>query len=215
MARRYRKQRKTGPRKYKRYGKRRPKNNKNGEKVFYFKRKHHTTVTVSSASVNGGWTWSLDMLNDYTEFTALFDMYQIQALKVNIIPTKTVNTVTQTGSGGVVTSTSYVMPTVYTAIDYNDDSTTALGDLMEYSTLKISRGGKIHSRYFKPKIPLRVFSGVTDGYTYKSNQWLGVANDAVPHYALKYYFELPSGQIADSISYKVITTYYMKFKNVV
>jgi len=219
MARRYRKQRKTGPRKYKRYGKRRPKNNKRGEKVFYFKRKYHTQLTVSTVNINGGFTWSLDQLNDYTEFTSLFDLYQIQMLKVNIIPTKTINTVTQTGSGGTVTSSSYVMPTVYTAIDYNDSAATTLNDLMEYSTLKVTRGGKIHSRYFRPKVACRLYAGVTDGYSYKNAQWIGTStangDDAVPHYGLKYYFELPAGQIADSISYKVITTFYMKFKNVV
>lgn len=192
---------------------------KRARKIHYIKRKSVSEITVSTSNQAGGVAYTLADIPNYSEFTTLFDEYKIAAIKVAYMPTKNVNTNTQTGTGGTITNTTYMLPTVYTVIDHNDTDTPTINDMVQNETLKISRGNQVHTRYFKPRVPCRVYAGVSDGYIYRSGQWIGTAtangDDNVPHYGLKYFFELPTGEKADNLTYKVITTFYLQFKEVI
>jgi hypothetical protein len=91
----------------------------------------------------GTFNFSLNDLPNYTEFTALFDMYKIERIEIEFYPEYTV-----LSDGGVTSPAIDVQ--LNTAIDPTGQSVTAVSDVLQFSTLKATGISKNHKRVFVP-----------------------------------------------------------------
>ena len=202
------------PRKYsskrttKRYFKRKfsRRYNKRGQRIYRFVRYtgglgslYGNDIIPSFAAYN----FSLNDLPNSTEFTSLFDMYKINAIKISFIPQMTEN-ISLTTANNPYSNTRF-----FSAIDYNDGSTpTSIDDLRQYSTCKFTPILKTHTRMiYKPKI--------LDSSSYSVSPWMSTASPSSNYFGLKVGIEPTQSTVITSFEYKVECKFYMSFKNVV
>lgn len=167
------------------------------------------TITASNlADTFKVYTFALNKLPNYTEFTNLFDQYRICAVKLTIIPS-----ITQTVLDGASTS-SYPLPEIRSIIDYTEDGTPLdFDELYQYATHKMTRGNRIHTRYFKPAVLTSAFEGVAaSAYIPKWKQWLTTDDSATPHYSIK--VGLNAVKTANTCYFRVYAKYYLQMKNI-
>lgn len=173
--------------------------------VHYFKRTLYASGAIAGSSITdvfGATGFQLSSLPNYTEFTALFDMYKITGVKVTYMPR----------ANSAEAGTNQGLVKFFSVIDYDDTTApTAINDLLQYESLKVSNSSRDHTRFLKPKIARAIYqSGVSTAYG-ASTGWIDCDNASVPHYGLKYALQqLPSG----NQSFDVKITYYLAFKNV-
>lgn len=181
------------------------------QKIHFFKR-HVDLGTINLSNVGiatQGFSFQLDEVPNYTEFTALYDQYKICAAAVKFIPTGTeaqINPNTFAGNFNIRFAT---------VIDY--DSSGAFGsfnDAREFTTCKVKACTQYHTRYIKPRIKS---ANENDSNTIVASgnrrMWLNTNIANIPHYGLRYVFEqIPVANY--SMQYKVEAKYYMAFRNV-
>jgi len=178
------------------------------------------TMNVATISVDGttGYmgaeTFQLSSLPNYTEFTNLYDQYQICAVKVEYMPKFGSAVPIETGTSGQVFIGSF-----HTAIDFDDDTTPAsANELMQYGSYRRTRQSSKHIRYLKPAWLAQTYeTALTTGYSPQWNKWLSTNDPTISHYGLKI--------VADPISftgsapnvtmdYTVYIKYYIRFRSV-
>ena len=202
------------PRKYsskrttKRYFKRKfsRRYNKRGQRIYRFVRYTSglgTFIANNILASYGGYNFSLNDLPNVTEFTSLFDMYKINAIKISFIPQMTEN-ISATSANNPYANTRF-----FSAIDYNDSSTpTTIDELRQYSTCKYTPILKTHTRMiYKPKI--------LDSSSYSVSPWMSTASPSANYFGLKVGVEPTQSTVTTSFEYKIEAKFYMSFKNVV
>lgn len=177
----------------------------------YFKRRFNKgTLTLNNlAEVFQAYTFKLSDLPNYTEFTNLFDRYRICKVAVHLIPQWTNSDLNP------VTTTERVNPAIYSVVDTTEDAApTSLNEMYEYSNCKITRGGRIHKRYFTPSVLTSAFeSGASTAYIPKFKQWLTTDDPATPHYCMKIAADKTSTS-SNNFTIRVMMTYYLQCKNI-
>lgn len=176
-----------------------------GSKIHYFKRTAYYSGFVTGSTVIdtlGSLIFQLQNVPNSGEFTALFDQYKINGVKVVFMP--------RANSSEVGTNQGLIK--FFSAIDYDDNTApTSINDLLQYENMKCTNTSKDHKRYLRPKIAREIYNSVTTTAYGPTSGWIDCTNAAVPHYGIKYALQqLPSG--AQSMDIKV--TYYLAFKNV-
>lgn len=178
------------------------------------------TVTASTAPAGGAVpvrtaiSFPLNLIPNLTEYTNLFDQYKINGISFRAVP-KTQQF--QGGTSGTGNPLGYGQ--VVSVIDY-DDSTTPLtkDQLMEYGSVKFTSSGRMHKRYFKPKILTRAaINSATDGNVSSKALWVDTLNPDVQHYGIKLFIDAPvvpnPATDSSSVSYDLYATYYFQCKN--
>jgi len=164
-----------------------------------------------------------DVINTI-DFTALFDRYKLNKVVVSIMPL--MNTGHAIISSGTGNTQSSILPTLVTAIDYDDSVVPTLADeLLERSNCKSYRmGDKVINITIKnPKMLLAVQEGdpgavTTVNAVTKSASYLDCAQDEINHYGLKFYvrdFALPNNPGTPPLVNSLIRIrckYYFSFK---
>lgn len=172
--------------------------------VQYFKRTRYEpgfySLLAGGAAVGASKVFTLNDVPQSGEFTALYDQFQIKAIKIQLIPrfTEVPNSSTQGNMWSVLDQ---------------DDATPPpnIDTVLQYQNVKRTQMNKIHTRYFKPRVAREVFSsGITSTYSPAKNTWIDVAAPGTEHYAIKFWFD----SRATNVIYDVQTTYYLAFKNV-
>lgn len=203
--RRTKRTRKINPRRKQYYGRR------TGIKqpVQYFKRTYYQPqfiqLTPGLVATGAAYTFTLSGLPSASDFTALYDQYMIKGVKISLIPKHS----------EVIASSSVTQGNVHSVIDYDDSNTPPdLDTLLQYQNYKSTRMNLTHTRYFKPKVLHEIYrSSVSTGYAPKSNTWLDIAANTIPHYGIKFWFDaLPLGSA--TLYYDVKCTMYLAMKNV-
>lgn len=185
--------------------------------VQFFKRTAYFNgiFQVGSAPLSQVAQFRLSDVPGASEFTTLYDQYQIKAVKYTLIPKFTNMTLNVNPAGGAINSA--ILGNVWSVIDY-DDLTPALtlNQLLEYQNTKRTQMNKLHSRYFKPKVLTGIVNsaGVVLNNTAKKNQWLDCATSSTPHYGLKIWFDAVAGTTTTEVQYDLVVKYYLAFKNV-
>lgn len=154
-------------------------------------------------------------LPNFFEFTALYDQYKVKALKVSFIPMNNVSTFTgmtgitgATGNAGVAGNYSIRS---YTALDFNKDNFGTPGtipDMREYQNMRWKPYGRIHSRYFYPRINS---DDTTTGFTFKEQPWLNTKDINRSHYGIHFGVDTTNAPV-DTILYKIELKAYLAFK---
>jgi len=183
----------------------------------------------------------LNEVPNHTEFTSLFDQYRINKIKLTLVPNWTnLNGAHIPWSQPDVTgnSPSYLLnawylgnPNIHSVIDHDDLNMTGanVSTLMQYPNYRMTRGNRIHSRYFTPAIATGVYDGtantVPGGVEYK--RWIDCNEADIIHFGVKVFvdpgalwdyntgaFQTDAAQPSMNIFIRVYATYYMEFKGV-
>lgn len=180
------------------------------QKTHFFKR--HVDLGIISLTSAGittqGFSFQLDEVPNYTEFTALYDQYKLAAVAVKFMPMQTVMQVSGAGVGNFNTRFA-------TVIDYDSSGGFAsFNDAREFGTCKVKNVSQYHTRYIKPRIKS---ANENDSTTIVASgnrrMWLNTAVANIPHYGVRYVFEaIPTTGYV--VQYKVEAKYYFAFRNV-
>lgn len=172
--------------------------------------------TVSAGWNSTNYTFRLSNLPLYTEMTALFEQYKINAVKLTFIPEwvgslDQNNAYISAGSGTTYIST----PRLYTLIDKDGDPQINTEDrMLENSMTKIiTQPHKAFSIYVKkPCVQFEVGTSLGfSGAAPKPSPWLDCDNNGVNHYGCAIGAQV-GGSITAAMPYRVVATYYMQFK---
>lgn len=149
------------------------------------------------------YAFKLNDLPNYQEFQSLYDLFRVNKVKVTIVPNFTGLDGGSIPLGaqdllGVQGTNSYWwfsgMPNIHSVIDYDSISLVDnLPDLMQYSTYRMTRGNRMHSRYWTPAVIMGTESECDPDGTVartptmqKFKPWLDTATGhCVPHYGMK------------------------------
>lgn len=181
--------------------------------TYNFKRKAYVeTISVGYGAGNilGAYTFALNKLPNYTEFTALFDRYRICGVLVEFMPA-----VDSFSTEAGVSMTNFALPQVRTIIDHTEDGVpTDFNEMYQYKNCKMTQGNRIHKRFLKPAVLTSAFeSTIATAYIPKWKQWITTDDPATPHYCLKYGINaLPSAAMG-TMTYRVYATYYLQCKD--
>jgi len=214
--RRYRKFKRNWRRKARRRG-RRPRITKavskyNNNHIFYVKRTYELTPVVlndhTGADQAAGVAFTLDQLPNYTEFTNLFDQYQITGILVRFL---------WSNNNSQFAFSQYVndLKPWYFTSDKDDATTPAsINAMLERPNTQIRRPLGEHKLFFRPGVATAVYKGAFTGYGQaKKGTWLDCSNADIQHFALKYYIQ-SQGPANYTPTLFMYATYYMKFRGI-
>lgn len=187
---------------YRRRFKRSFRYNKRGTKVFLYKRfcSLGTIAADSTLDQFAAYSFELNNLPGFAEFTSLYDFYKINAVKISFIPTQTV-------SNSLSTISNAQNSRFFSVIDYNDDTApTSLDELRQYASCRYTSIFRTHKRYiYKPKYSIQSYV--------QSRQWINTATPSTEWYGLKIGIEAMGSTVSTSMNYRVEAKYYVSFKN--
>lgn len=183
--------------------------------------------TTSYASL--GYAFQLAHLVNYTEFTNLFDQYQIAGLRLEICPAYNTSdnpTNNPVWNGTAITfgqSYSVSVPVIHTVVDFDDASVynaTELGvnnmrEFWSYRCKRIDGKNKIAKRYCRPRVLSTniMAGGATSAGADSAKRWITGAGNQVSHYGFKAILETLNPTTAEmTVYYKIIVTAYMKWR---
>lgn len=162
-----------------------------------------SALSVSNlAEVYGSYAFQLSAVASASEYTNLYDMYKISAVKWTLMPR----------GNSAEAGTNNNNTKVLTVLDYDDDDTpTSIDQLCQYETCKTTNLSRDHSRYLKPKFAKMIYkTAATTGYGVGSG-WVDCNSTDIPHYGVKYcLLRTTSGTVV----YDLKVTYYLQFKGV-
>lgn len=162
-----------------------------------------TALTVgSTAEVYGAYSFQLSSLANASEYTVLYDMYKISAVKWTLMPR----------GNSAEAGTNNNNTKVLSVLDMDDDDVpTSVDQLCQYESVKTTNLSRDHSRYIKPKFARMIYkTSTTTGYGVGSG-WLDCNSTDIPHYGIKYcLLRTTSG----TVTYDLKVTYYLSFKGV-
>lgn len=141
--------------------------------------------TVPSGQV--AYTFALSDLPAYTEFTNLFDQYQIVGIKYRWVITQDPSTNSQTA-----TARQGAFPYIKWVHDHDDSGGASETVLQQYPRMKEFWFGESSkaSRWFylKPAIATQAYGTLSNGYVAKWRQWLDCGYPGTPHYGIKAFY---------------------------
>ena len=161
----------------------------------------HGTVNVNPVTGNlVAMFFALNKVAGYTELTAMYDRYKINAVEVCFYPK--VNGIRTTALADTPDPARFL-----SCIDYNDSFVpTSANSIREYETCEVTVIYEKHTRY----VP---YPKVVDGISSTRTSYISTANVTEPHYGLKYVIEPTNQTGAGVMVYTVEATYYMTFKD--
>lgn len=179
--------------------------------VQFFKRTVYQNALLKSsqlANVFENFTFKLEDVPNYTEFTALYDQYCIKGVSITIMPRY--NIAAPTPDGGV--SATGQVPQTWSILDYDGSFPTTEAGMLQYQNLKMQKGTSWHKRYVVPAVSAEIFNGITTAYAPKKRVFIDTANPDVKHYGIC--VMIPVVNTDTDCAWDVKTTYYLAFKNV-
>lgn len=209
----------TGNRRFKRYQKKqmlKPTiNRKLRQPIHYFTRfQDMGTITGLNATANtyGVTYFDLVTVPGYSEFTAMYDFFKINAVVVRYIPASNVTFTTSTAAAEQTAHYSRFI----SVLDYNDRTVpTSVDNLRQYANCKVTPNNVTHRRYLHPK-PIFVVdedasSGSSVGIGQLRSPWISTASNNTEFYGIKWAIE-HSTLSQDIPLYKIEVKLYMSFK---
>lgn len=161
-----------------------------------------TPITLGNASVNGALTFKLGDLDDYTEFTTLFDSYRLVAVKVKFVPNFSNANITPTANLGI--------HSIHSVIDQNDSNNPSdVLSMMQYDTYKRKRLDRGMTRYLRVATIANT-GGYNAGLDWK--RWLNTNYELAEYNGLKYWFDALEEDT--TLTVDVFATYYIQCKSI-
>lgn len=163
----------------------------------------------------------LSQLPNVLEFQALYDAYKILKVVIQIIPSY--NVVQNADSNNLA-----LIPGIHSVLDFNGQVpvsasptlfTTNLNQLVQYSTYRYTRGGRIHKRVITPRMAENVQSTTSGGVLTTvtgieaSKRWIDTQQADVRHYGIILMSDRSGVPDVSSLKFTTKATYYLVFKN--
>lgn len=165
--------------------------------------------------VGGQMTFQLDDVIQYTEFVQLYDRYKIDKVELTIMPLVNTSYTAQQTSGNQQSGT---LPTMYYAVDYDDDSIPSSSiAVLQKSDAKVKRLADPFKITIRPKIATVVNAeggNVVAGVS--KPMFLNCTEDEVNFRGLKFYIRdlnLPDGAAKLNNLIRVQARYTLSFKD--
>lgn len=146
----------------------------------------------------------LDLLQNYTEITNLYDQYKIKWIKLHMewsplvpIPYDTANAWSSSGAHN---------PIVYFKRDYDDSGVASETDLKQSNQTRVMRlhPNRDQTIFLRPAILYQIYEGATStGYAPKWRQRVDCGDPTVPHYGLKILFKCPPGVNYGTVNFRI------------
>lgn len=156
------------------------------------------------------YSFQLNQLPEYTEFTKLFDYYRIKCVVLKLIP---VSIQTMVNGPTSDTNSSYC-PMVYTSVDTND-ATTPISETEILQRLDCKTFPMTKFKTFKiyPKAQNPVYrDSVGNAYgEEKKTKWINSDYPDVDYYGFKVYIKA-DGNFSNVFTTRVIATFYLQMK---
>lgn len=153
-------------------------------------------------------------LPQYTNFAGVFDQYKISAVKVLMITTPSGLAGNESQAAIQNAAPQYWV----SAIDYDNTTTIAASTSLDsYGNVKNhsspSIGGKMVSRYFKPRIAVAAYAGTFTSYA-NTRSWVDCNNATVQHYGFRLAFNSGANSISSASPFAVDirVCYYLSFR---
>jgi len=182
---------------------RRKRINRVRQPVHLFKRSVYVPswlVSSTLGDVNQSLTSTLADVPAFADFTNLYDQYQFKGISFTLIP-----------RFNVAEASTSAVPEIMSCIDYDGGYPTTIAGILQYPSLKTTRGTSLHKRYYKPGVLQATYdSAISTGYTTKKNCWIDAADTTVKHYGLG----IVVPQSAADLKWDLKLTYYLAMKNV-
>jgi len=176
--------------------------------TYHFKRTiAGTPLTCNTTAQFGSYSFQFSQLTNATEFSNLFDMYRINKIVIKFVPNH---------NSSEVGATKFI-PNFHSVLDFNDGfAPTALTQLYEYQSWRMTRGYASHTRAFIPAVLYATQDGTLPGSgspaSMKLKQWVSTSETDVYFYGLKWGIE--AANAAADVSWTPFITYYYSCKSV-
>lgn len=189
----------------------------NGAKVYKFSRYASGKLSIplsQTTEVSQTFASRFNDIQNYTEFTTLFDQYMITGVAYYIhLVTNPDNSAGQTTQTGYTTT----YPVLWSVIDYDDDSNLPLSGMREKQGVKrtVMKPNKMIKRYVPfPRVSQEIYnSGVTTAYSMAPPLWVDCNSPAAPHYGIKFCVDAEA-QTTQTYNIQIERKYYFKLKGV-
>lgn len=179
-----------------------------------FKQYHYSryglrqSINLNTNQALGAYQFSLDQVQNFADFTNLYDQYKITGVKVTFR--------LMTNPDSAIASTQ-IFPTLWAVRDNDDSGTPAsLINLMEKEGVKykILRPNAAISMYVKaPRLAGMVYQTATStAYTSMAAKWVDCSYPSTPHYALKWCVDSEGVSQPGNYYISVQTKYYISFR---
>lgn len=182
--------------------------------TYNFKRSLYGEVITTAGQYKAGVTWNLTQIPGYSEWTALFDQYRLTGVAIQFTYRATNTSVLESINNGHVG-----LPILWHVVDTDDNSAPAsiaeLGQVGKCKRFIFDSGKRTKTIFIRPRYLNRINgTGSTVANTVGDRKaWIDLLDNDVPHYGLKYILDLPQALVAYNVTFDVITTYYVQFKN--
>lgn len=163
---------------------------------------------VSSGSAS--YTFQLNDLPSSSEFTSLFDQYQIVGIKYRWVVTQDPSTNSQTAA-----SRQGAFPYIKWVHDHDDSAGATEQQLQQYPRMRefwFSESSKVTRwHYLKPAVATQAYGTLSNGYVAKWRQYLDCGYPGTPHYGIKAYYNV----LNTGVNILMECKYVLKFKSVI
>lgn len=124
-------------------------------------------------------TFAINQATNFTEFSALFDEYKINAVNIRVSPNSTI----------AQSATSQTLPYIEWVYDHDDSvppNIATFRERMGIRTKFFNATTNSANMYCRPRPVSQVYATPAIGYsTNQKATWLDMSNTTVPHYAIK------------------------------
>ncbi len=153
--------------------------------------------------------FQLNQLNSFTDFTNLFDQYQISKIEVTFEM--------DIADGGLNSTTRW--PRVIIAPDYNNQGAPLneqeVANIAQSKQYQFSTSERRFTVVIRPMVASALFrSGISSAYEMKPSGWLDSALTDVPHYGIKYWISNYNTTSFGSSNIRMWHRYYLACRNV-
>jgi hypothetical protein len=180
----------------------------NQETVYKIKRVVDGSGSLTQTTLTpllGALSFKLNLLDNYTEFTALFDMYKIDYIEVKFIPQFNMQT---------ITTNSTITPNLYTVLDYDDATAPAsISELRQFSTFREDRFDYVVTRAIQPRMAVAAYSGAFTSYA-NTRSWVDCNSPGIEWYGVKYGASAGASGQTNLQTWSYVVSYYISFKHV-
>lgn len=170
-----------------------------------------------NTSIDQAFSFALDKIVGYTEFTSLYDQYRIRSVTMTI---RFLNVPEANSQIGVTTipNPMNIYPRIWFITDRDDataESWTAIKErsIAKFRTMNPRKDVKI---YVRPTPLMQLYrTDVTTGYATNKRCWIDCSQPNVPHYGIKWSIEIGGFTPVNlaPYSFTVDTCYIVEFKN--
>lgn len=147
----------------------------------------------ATTGIGGAYSFKLNDIPAYGEFTALFDQYKITKIDVFFKLHTNPFLWTATNGSNVNNGAAISFPTIFLCNDHDDDSgTPTLAELKERQKTRrfVLRPNSILKWTVRPSILNQLYrTATTTGYSPQWNKYIDCSAADVPHYGMKFFLD--------------------------